>query len=218
MLLVSEHLSQCLSCRAELDSYLQIVNDLYLAVPEVAPPPDLKQKILRNIPEKQSQVAATQPVSVWLRLWSLLKTAAPVWAYASMVLVVILAASNLWFLQRLNRLEAAAPADFRVVTLVGTDKAPDASGMLVMSHDGNLGTLVVDGLQTLDQAHQYQLWLVRDGSRVSGGVFSVSKEGYGALTVAAEQPLNIYSALGITVEPRDGSPAPTGEKVMGGSL
>jgi anti-sigma-K factor RskA len=49
-------------------------------------------------------------------------------------------------------------------------------------------------------------------------VFSVSKEGYGALTVAAEQPLNIYSALGITVEPRGGSPGPTGEKVMGGSL
>jgi anti-sigma-K factor RskA len=218
MLLVSEHLSQCSSCRVELDSYLRIVNDLYLAVPEVAPPPDLKQKVLGNIPEKRARAAAKQPVSAWLRLRSLLRTAAPVWAYASMVLIVILAAGNLWFLQRLNRLEATTSSDFRVVTLAGTDMAPDASGMLVMSHDGNLGTLVVDGLQTLDQAHQYQLWLIHDGSRDSGGVFSVSKEGYGALTVAAEQPLNIYSALGITVEPRGGSPGPTGEKVMGGSL
>jgi len=46
MLLVSEHLSQCSSCRVELDSYLRIVNDLYLAVPEVAPPPDLNKRCL----------------------------------------------------------------------------------------------------------------------------------------------------------------------------
>jgi anti-sigma-K factor RskA len=33
--------------------------------------------------------------------------------------------------------------------------------------------------------------------------------------VVAPQPLDTYSALGITIEPAGGSPAPTGPKVLG---
>ena len=32
-------------------------------------------------------------------------------------------------------------------------------------------------VRLLDAAHQYQLWLVRDGKRTSGGVFSVDQDG-----------------------------------------
>ena len=38
-----------------------------------------------------------------------------------------------------------------MVNLAGTDKAPNATGLLVMSHDGNMGTLVVDSLPNLDE-------------------------------------------------------------------
>jgi anti-sigma-K factor RskA len=65
----------------------------------------------------------------------------------------------------------------------------------------------------------YQLWLVnKDGQRVSGGVFSVDAEGYGWLKVWTPQPLGVYQRAGITVEPLDGSPGPTGARVLGGDL
>jgi anti-sigma-K factor RskA len=103
----------------------------------------------------------------------------------------------------------------QVVAMLGTEVAPAATGMLVISEDGEYGTLVVDGLPALDPAHQYQLWLIRDGQRTSGGLFSVNPEGYGSLWVSSPEPLSSYPAFGITVEPVGGSTGPTGEKVLG---
>jgi anti-sigma-K factor RskA len=77
---------------------------------------------------------------------------------------------------------------------------------------------VVDHLGALSPEQQYQLWLIQDGKRTSGGVFSVSSEGYASLVIASPLPLDAYSAFGVTIEPQGGSPAPTGEKVLGGNL
>ena len=41
----------------------------------------------------------------------------------------------------------------------------------------NKGVLAVTGLHGLDRGHQYQLWLIKDGQRRSGGVFSPDAEG-----------------------------------------
>jgi hypothetical protein len=43
---------------------------------------------------------------------------------------------------------------------------------------------VVDHLGALSPEQQYQLWLIQDGKRTSGGVFSVSSEGYASLVIA----------------------------------
>jgi anti-sigma-K factor RskA len=96
--------------------------------------------------------------------------------------------------------------------------APEATGLLVISVDGEHGTLVVDGLASLEPSWQYQLWLIQDGQRTSGGVFSVSHEGYGSLWISSPQPLSSYSAFGVTIEPEGGSPGPTGDKVLGNTL
>jgi anti-sigma-K factor RskA len=216
---VTEHLAQCASCQAELDSYRNIVDDLHEAVPLADPPPELKQKILMGVQPKRTAEKSEVMKPAWQRFWNKLQSGAPVWAYASFVLVIILAASNIWMLQRVNRLETNSQAEFRVVSLTGTDKAPNATGLLVISHDGNMGTLVVDSLPLLDGTHQYQLWLInKDNKRTSGGVFSVSQDGYGALAINASEPLKDFPAFGITIEPSGGSPGPTGPKVLGGKL
>jgi anti-sigma-K factor RskA len=106
----------------------------------------------------------------------------------------------------------------QVVAMVGTDAVPAAVGTLVISEDGEYGTLVVDGLPALDPDHQYQLWLIRDEQQTSGGVFSVNPEGYGALWISSPEPLSSYPVFGITIEPEGGSPGPTGDKVLGSSL
>jgi anti-sigma-K factor RskA len=141
-----------------------------------------------------------------------------VWGAASLVVIIVLLISNLYLLNNLRAHESAELEEFTTMALVATDYSPNSTGMLVISSDGEYGVLVVDELPVLDESQQYQLWLIYDGQRTSGGVFSVNDEGYGSLLIDSEQPLSSYPAFGITIEPAGGSPGPTGDKVLGGEL
>jgi anti-sigma-K factor RskA len=147
-----------------------------------------------------------------------MRASAPAWGIASLLLIFILGLSNLFLWGRLNEIERVSQSVILSIPLQGTDATPQAVGMLVVSQDGEHGTLVVDGLPALDEMSQYQLWLIRDEQRTNGGIFSVDEEGYGNLWVSSPEPLLSYSAFGITVEPAGGSPGPTGVKVLGGEL
>jgi anti-sigma-K factor RskA len=103
---------------------------------------------------------------------------------------------------------------FGQIALASTENAPGATGILIISADGEYGSLVVQGLPDLSPGQQYQLWLIDNGRRSSGGVFSVH-EGYAAMQVYAPRALDSYEAFGITIEPAGGSREPTGAKVLG---
>ncbi len=216
---VAGHLATCPSCRAELLSYQAVADRLALAAPDAVPPARLKQQILGQLQMPHTELAVEPRPSWWQRLASLFRQAAPAWGIASLVLVALLIISNVWWLQRTNRDEPLITSGgMQIIAMVGTEVAPAATGTLVISEDGEYGTLVVDGLPALDQDHQYQLWLIRDGQRTSGGVFSVNPEGYGALWVSSPEPLSSYPAFGITIEPAGGSPGPTGDRVLAANL
>jgi len=134
-------------------------------------------------------------------------------------LILALTVSNVLLWQQVNRPGIASNVQgMRSLALVSTTSAPEASGIVVISMDGEYGTLVVDRLPTLDKTQQYQLWLMQDGTRISGAVFSVGQDGYGSTPILAPEPLTRYSSFGITVEPSGGSPHPTGAKMMGGTF
>jgi anti-sigma-K factor RskA len=216
---VEDHLVICSTCRAELKSYQEIVGDLAFTAPMVEPPARLKQALMDRV---QADVASSEAfredsASVWQRLLGMIRRISPFWSLASLVLVVVLITSNVLLWSQVNRLNAAQPAGMQLINLKGAAAVPGASGLIVISTDGRHGTLVVDDLPPLDQSKQYQLWLIKDGQRTNGGVFSVSPDGYGSLWVSSPEPLAGYSSFGVTVEPAGGSPGPTGEKVLGGN-
>ncbi|MFC2031305.1 anti-sigma factor domain-containing protein [Chloroflexota bacterium] len=216
---VAEHLDTCSGCRAELLSYQGVADRLALAAPGAVPPPKLKQQILGQLQMPRLEPAIEPRQSWWQGIAGVFQRATPVWGIASLALIALLVLSNLWWWQRGDREGSkVTPAGMHVVSMAGTDAAPAAVGTLVISGDGEYGTLVVDGLPALDADHQYQLWLIRDGLRTSGGVFSVNPEGYGALWISSPEPLSSYPGFGITIEPEGGSPGPTGDKVLGSSL
>jgi len=215
-ILVSEHLAVCVDCRAELSACQFTVDQLALAQPETVPPPELKTRLMERI---QPAPSTDQARLSWRDAFAIfLRHTAPAWGAAGLLLLLVLGVSNIWLWQRVNQQEESQSDIMRTVALSGTEVIPDASGLIVISLDGEHGTLVVDGLPPLDESHQYQLWLIDDGQRQSGGVFSVDQEGYGALWVSSPKPLSDYSAVGITIEPAGGSPGPTGDRVLGGSL
>lgn len=233
ILLAEAHLEQCADCRRELVELRQVVSALPDAVGLHDPSPALRARILEaasarpraaedgiksdqfvlpSVVEDRPRQPKTAKTSLWERLFS----PGPAWAVASLVIVAALFLSNLFMWMQVRRLQSAAP--LRSIALMGTEAAGEAAGTLVISRDGEYGVLVADHLPALDPDQQYQLWLIQDGKRVSGGVFSVNPEGYGALLVTSPQPLESYQSVGVTVEPYGGSPGPTGQKVLGGDL
>jgi anti-sigma-K factor RskA len=213
---VVEHLVGCAQCQAELKRFDQVVGELPLAINMADPPAELKTSLLARAQRTGEQVP--QNNSFWSRISKSFRQTAPVWGIASLALVLVLAVGNLLLWQQLGRVQQDGQDVMRTVVLAGTDFSPDATGRVVISRDGRRGVVVVDGLPKLDDTQQYQLWLLKDGKRDSGGVFSVGTSGYGWVYVRSPDPLASYQAAGITIEPSGGSLGPTGEKVLGGNL
>ena len=211
---VSEHLTGCADCRAELQKVQAVVDQLAIAVPSIAPPARLKDRLKERVRPRP----ALEPTR-WQRVKHSMQRVSPVWGLAGLAIILVLALSTLLLWQQVSQLETPAePAQMRTVALSGTGMTPDATGLIVVSLDGDHGALVVDQLPELDVDRQYQLWLIDNDRRVSGAVFSVDEHGYGSVWISADEPLSSFSAFGISIEPAGGSEGPTGEKVLGGTL
>jgi anti-sigma-K factor RskA len=216
---VTRHLAQCAQCRAELSAYQEVAALLPLGGVLVEPPPDLKARLMAQV---QSQSRANPDVHsspTWIEhilQWT--RQSAPLWGTVSLVLVILLGVSNLLLWGQVRQMQSVQPSQMQFVRMSGTGAAPAAQGVIVISTDGDHGTLVVDNLPPLQAGKQYQLWLIDDGKRTDGGVFSVDQDGYGSLWVSSPRPLVSYGSFGVTIEPQGGSPGPTGQKVLGGGL
>lgn len=213
---VVEHLAGCAHCRRELRSYLEVTGRLALAAPEAAPEAWVKRRVMQRVERARLAQEAAPRRTWWSALAGLFRSAAPAWGLASMAVIVALAAGNVW-LWRQAHPTTPRTAQMMVVAMVPAETAPGAQGRLVISSDGEYGSLVVENLPVPDAAHQYQVWLTQGIDRISGGLFSVNSHGYGVLEILAPQPLMSYSTFSVTLEPLGGSPAPTSDVVLEGS-
>ena len=228
---VRRHLTGCEECRRAFEGHLETASLLAEAVTPVTPPEFTRRSIIERVQASSKQSRARRK---WIPMipggW--LKGISPTWGLASLVVIAGLLISTvlLWralgqAVQREGQVEqqvaalAQTNAFFRVVPLTGTEAGTQASAVLVITHDGASGTLIINDLPALDPGQQYQLWLIKSGQRTSGGVFSVGSEGYEVLEIDhAPASLLGYTSFGVTIEPAGGSAGPTGKKVLGGGL
>ena len=212
---VKEHLSSCLICRNESNSFQAVADQLSFAMPAAAPSPDLRDRLMQRV--KTTRPQPRPPVQNPARSW--LDRLLPAWSLASLFFIFVLGGFSLFLWQRVDRLEyATSPGGMRAVPLTAADPASHATGYVLISADGDSGALVVDGLPPLGESQQYQLWLILDGKRTSGAVFSTDEKNYGGTRIRAPRSLLDYSSVGITIEPTGGSSQPTGPRVLGGPL
>jgi anti-sigma-K factor RskA len=226
---VEEHLDGCASCRGELARLEEVAGSLALALPEAQPRTSLEDELMRKIGAAGTatagpslrQLPRRHPQPARARGSFL---GSPVAGIAAAVLVLVLAAGNVAQYVRGRaapaRAAATAPAatGLTTIVLVGVNTGQGAYGTVVLDMADNGGVLAMRGLPRLDAAHQYQLWLVRNGERRSGGVFSVDEDGYGNLLLTIPKDFRGFTTLGISIEPAGGSPAPTGARVAAGSI
>ena len=147
-------------------------------------------------------------------------------------MIVLLVAVNLYGLaqdQRLRQTQAAlsskidrqneamlllASGKTQQVALPPVDQNSHAQAAVLWSPDFDVAVLYAKLFPPLAPNHEYQLWLVHDGVRMSAGLFSVNQDGDGTLIFRPSQPLNTFDTLGVTPEPAGGSPGPTAPPVV----
>jgi len=215
--MVGRHVASCAQCRAELAAFESVVDVLPLAAPEIEPSAALKERLMQQIqttPRGETAGPQSAALSLWQRFTAALSDflAGPRWQPVAVLVVLVLLVGGFFVWRQIN------PPPSRQFILTPTEAAPGAQGVIEVVGNGRQATLTVTGLPELDPASQYQLWLIKDGQRISGGVFSVSADGAQTIPIDAPQPVPDYAAFGITIEPAGGSPGPTGERVLGYNL
>lgn len=206
------HLLGCAACRAEV-AELTATASLLAAAAATPAPPGLRARVLAEVTQVRQQPPLTRASELderRARRW----VQPPVAVAAALVLVVSggLGAVAVNEHQRAQRAEERATQ----VTAIATD--PDRVEVDVPVTSGGHGTVIAaDGtallrtsdVATLPDDQVYQLWILRDGGAQSAGLL-----GRGGELEALVEGMRPTDALGVTIEPSDGSTRPTGDLVL----
>jgi hypothetical protein len=227
------HLAACPTCQRDLRAYVQVARMLPYDAPEVAPPPELRERVLAAVqtvahpppPNAPAEpvVGDRQPRRLRWRLPSL----HPAFAFM-MVMAVALLGWNVMLQNRLGLLETQMGANRESwQTMIGLLNDPtlrwysvmgdQASGHFWAAPQGRVACLVVQRLPPLAPDHVFQVWVSHGSKRMSGGVFE-ARDGDAWILIRADEPLASYDSIGVTVEPHGGSAAPTGPPIVEGHL
>ena len=98
--------------------------------------------------------------------------------------------------------------------LENTGMTSSARGMLILPVDHSWGYLVSQGMEPMRETMGYQVWFIKNGDRISGGVFTVDETGQGQIYFRFPPGYQELTQLGITLEPREGSTEPTSPAIL----
>lgn len=244
LMAVEEHLDGCPDCADLAREHLAASVALAALAPPAEPPASLRYRIMAAVGAQESDRAASAlpvstPVAVatgWHRWggWGLGVTSAV--ASVSLVLAGVLLGllldvrSDLRELQTSNEelmelvvdqrdfSSVAALPDVIPMTLQSTEEEPRARGMLMTSSDHTWGILYSLGLEPQRDEMAHQVWFIRNGIRLSGGVFSVDDTGYGKIYIRFPAKLEELSGIEVTEEPMEGSLVPSSKPVLTAQL
>ena len=224
------HLETCSECRRVANELNETAALIALSADPVAPPSQVRDELLREISRFDRARTEEMPVPRRTRQWWL--------AAAAAVLLVLLGWSaiqlrNLRQQERdlreeVARLKAdrqklsktiAALSGGRTIQLAGQAIAPSASARVFLDPSQRRAFVFFHGLPPNAGDKSYQLWIIRADQVApqSAGVFNVDASGNASLVVQNLPVDTMIKALAVTLEPRGGVKAPTGEKYLVGS-
>lgn len=201
-----EHLRRCAECRDEVALFRSTAADLAHDAPAVAPPTELRERILATARAERGNVVTLRP-----------RWAAPAAAAAAVAACAALAI-GVWAAMlhdTVGNREAALQAQARAVAIAAEPGArhiplTGGHGVLVVTPAGR-AALFASGLPKPPPGKVFEAWVVSGTTASPAGVFS----GSGAsVAVALDRAVPAGSAVALTIERKGGAPQPTGPPLV----
>lgn len=213
------HLEACGLCRQLVGQFQSVAGHLPDALEEVSPSPGLKDRILREARgEVERATRRGWQAPSWLTLNPVAVAAVVVLVVAGLIawnVALQLGGDDNGDLTTTQReLIDAIATGGGITQLSGTEAAPAASGSLVQSPKGEKAFLLVHNLPSLDPDREYQVWRIIDEVPSSAGTFASAGIGRPVVLLG---DFSDADAIGVSIEPKGGSPLPTGAIVLLGS-
>jgi anti-sigma-K factor RskA len=215
------HLAGCAVCREEVEQLAPAAEALPASVEPMAPPPELKSRIMAEVEREAVLLAAAGPAADRAAAepaprrrrrerfgWARPRLAlAPVAAAAAVLVVGVAIGFGIAGLGDSGR---------TVTAQVDAARAPGA-GAQIEVEDG-AATLTAHGLPAPPSGRVYQVWLKRPGRapEPTSALFSPSRDGTATATVPGS--LDGIDQVLVTDEPMGGSRMPTREPLVVASL
>lgn len=236
--LVKARLAICPHTAEELADFAELSEAMLYAAPPREAPASIEANLRRALRgETAAEIPGPRPGGWWQRLRTTLQPPAARWSTAAaLVLLALLIGTNLYWNNRMQDFQTAqadllqrlAEQDNVIaeisagkalqVVLPPAEESGPAHATVLLVPNGKQGVVYAEDFPPLPEGMVYQLWLIEDGERVSGGVFRVNEEGLGMLMIQAPEPILSYDAMGVTPEPDGGSPGPTAPPVVFGAF
>jgi hypothetical protein len=231
---VEQHAAECPDCAAELQALRDSAALLGASVPQVNPPPALRQRVMQAV-DATPQLRAPIPVSrarSWRRRLPLawLVAAASFMVSAGALVWVVMLNTQLGALEAEVQAARERAAKYEDVTeVLSSDRLAirplqpvglnmPSRGMVYLDPNSGTGMIMCHNLPPIEQGHAYQVWFIRGNERVSGGLLWPDHYGNGYTLIRVPQDLQSFDAVGLTDEPGTGSAWPTTPRVIGGAL
>jgi anti-sigma-K factor RskA len=102
----------------------------------------------------------------------------------------------------------------RIVSLPGTEHAPDAGARLLWDTQRGEWTVLAHNLPTLPAGKVYQLWLLTAGAPIPSGTFHLDPQRRGLIQAKLPPGREPIAGAAVSLEPEGGVPQPTGQIVL----
>jgi len=231
---VESNLARCPEAASQLANYQRIQDAMRVDVPQIEPPVALEEQLMAAI---RIAPAPTPTVHKAERRAARRWNTRTILAAAAMLLLVF--SNVVWIVQnqqtraQQQALTAQLSEQEQILALIGSGRAQQVQLSAVTAIDGQaalpvakltcdphgtVALLTVENFPALPADRVYQLWMRQSGQPISIGLFRVDPAGRGTAVVSAPQAIDNFESAGITMEPVGGSPKPTGEPIVRGTL
>ena len=232
---LGDHLAGCAECRRVRDEYGEAVTLLARGLDPVAPPAELRERVVSGEDENVVDARRRFGASAWwlataatlfLALWGWRELAMRVErekATTQQAEIRRLSEENALLSQRNDKLSAEmaslASRDTRQIALSGQQVAPSASARVFLEPERRRAIVFFYNLPENAKDKSYQLWVIAGDKPKSAGVFDVTRSGNASISVENLPVATEIKALAVTLEPRGGVAQPTNANfyVMGKS-
>jgi len=235
---LSTHLNECAECRRELDEWKETFASVALDAKPLEPSPQLRERILTQVRADKVSVSRASVVplarkqkNVWSSLGTLGAIAASLLFVALLVYVVLLWREKQAIQSELATLRAEvtktrkdldeqtklvqmfAKPGVRFAELTAMPIAPAATAKLAYDSTGH-AMVMTNGLPAPPAGKAYQLWFIVGGKPMPGRTFSTDSHGKAMMEDQIPAVAMNSAIFAITLEPKEGVPAPTGSMYL----